>query len=315
MKKNKLGSTDLTVSKICFGTLTIGPLQSNMTIEEGSFIIERALSEGINFLDTAELYGTYPYIRTAIRKTGIRPVIATKSYAYSKEQAIKSLEQAMTQLDTDVIDIFMLHEQESEWTMKGHREALDYYLNEKEKGRIRAVGVSTHAVNVVNYAAAMKEIDVISPIYNLKGLGIIDGTGKEMKEAISNAKSMGKGIYTMKPLGGGNIINDYDACLDFLINDEDIDSIAIGMRSIEELEMNIRKISQQEIPQKLREKVSLQKRSLHIEFWCEKCRKCIAKCQQNALSFNHDQIEVNHDKCVMCGYCSAVCDVFAIKIY
>lgn len=315
IRKNRLGKTELSVTRICFGTLTIGPLQSNMTIEEGSFIIEQALSKGINFLDTAELYGTYPYIKSAIRKTGIQPVIATKSYAYSKDQAEKSLELAMSQLDMDVIDIFMMHEQETELTMKGHQEALDYYLNEKEKGRIKAVGVSTHAVEVVNHAAMMPEIDIISPIYNLKGLGIIDGTGEEMSKAISFAKKTGKGIYTMKPLGGGNIINAYDDCMDFLIENDDIDSIAIGMKSIDEIEMNCRKVCGMEITKELRDRVSLQKRSLHVEFWCEKCRKCVSRCQQNALSFEEGSIMVDHDKCVMCGYCSAVCDVFALKIY
>ena len=68
------------------------------------------------------------------------------------------------QLDMDVLDIFLLHEQESRLTLRGHREALEYYLNEREKGRIRAVGVSTHNIEVVRAICEMPEIDVVHPL-------------------------------------------------------------------------------------------------------------------------------------------------------
>lgn len=315
MVKNRLGKTDIFVTRICFGALTIGPLQSNMPINEGAKIISYALDNGINFIDTAQLYETYKYIRVAMKNSKITPVISTKSYAYTKKQAIESLELARKELDMDVIDVFMLHEQESELTMKGHREALEYYLNEREKGRIKAVGVSTHTVEIVNLAAHLDEIDVIHPILNINGLGIIDGNQVDMLKAIKKAKLNNKGIYTMKPLGGGNIINKYDKCMDYLIDNSDIDSIAIGMKNINEVEMNIKKVNKQDISNDLRKKVSLQKRKLHIEFWCEKCLKCVDKCQHDALSYDGDKIIVEDEKCVLCGYCSSVCDVFAIKIY
>ncbi len=88
-------------------------------------------------------------IREAIKKSNKDIVIATKSYAYSEESARASVEKARREMDVDVIDIFLLHEQESRLTLKGHREALEYYLSMKEKGIIKAVGVSTHNVEVV----------------------------------------------------------------------------------------------------------------------------------------------------------------------
>ncbi len=315
MNKVVLGNTGLSVSRLCFGALTIGPLQANLPIDEGSSILAYALKQGINFIDTAQLYGTYPYIKEAIRKTGIRPVISTKSYAYNKEQAETSLEEARKLLDIDVIDIFMLHEQVSELTLKGHQEALDYYLNQKEHGKIRAVGVSTHAIEVVNVASLRKEIDIIAPMLNMKGLGIIDGTLLEMENAICKAKKHGKSIVTMKPLGGGNCISNYDQCFSYLFKNENIDSIAVGMRSEAEIDMNIATFSNTEISESLKERVSLQNRQLHIEFWCEKCQKCIKRCQANALSFSNGEVIIDHEKCVLCGYCASVCDVFAIKIF
>ncbi|HRU42362.1 MAG TPA: aldo/keto reductase, partial [Candidatus Diapherotrites archaeon] len=53
-----LGSTGLRVSRLCFGSLTIGPLQAGLDIEEGASVIRAAFDMGVNFIDTAELYRT-----------------------------------------------------------------------------------------------------------------------------------------------------------------------------------------------------------------------------------------------------------------
>ena len=83
-----------------------------------------------------------------------KPVISTKTYAWSSESAKSSLDQARRALDLDVIDIVLLHEQESLLTMDGHREAFSYLLAQKEKGVVRAVGLSTHAIEPVLALAA-----------------------------------------------------------------------------------------------------------------------------------------------------------------
>lgn len=127
METIKLGSTSLYVSRICFGTLTLGPLQKRLSIEDGARLLAYAYQKGINFVDTAELYETYEYIRKSIQISGIRPVISTKSYAYDKKTAEFSLNKALKELDVDYIDLFMLHEQEGENTFKGHYEAVEYF--------------------------------------------------------------------------------------------------------------------------------------------------------------------------------------------
>lgn len=109
MDYNKLGSTGMEVSRLCFGGLTIGPLQANLPVAEGADVILKALELGVNFIDTAEIYGTYAHIREAVKKWGRKPVVATKTYAYTGEMAGKSLEKARKELDMDVIDIFLLH--------------------------------------------------------------------------------------------------------------------------------------------------------------------------------------------------------------
>jgi len=310
----KLGNTDLEVSKLCFGGLIIGPLQANLPPERGAEIILKAFELGVNFIDTAELYGTYPHIRQALKKTNKNIVIATKSYAYSAEGAKESLEKARKELDIDVIDIFLLHEQESRLTLRGHREALEYYISMKEKGIIKAVGASTHNVEVVDACAEMPEIDIIHPIINKSGIGIGDGTIEDMLKAVKKAYDAGKGIYGMKPLGGGNLIKSYEDSMDFVLNIPYIHSIALGMQSIEEVIMNVCVFECKEVPQDVKKNLESRKRQLHIDWWCEGCGKCVERCKQEALRLVDGKARVLEEKCVLCSYCASVCPVFAIKV-
>ncbi len=309
-----LGNTGLRVSRLCFGGLIIGPLQANLSIDEGARIIASAFEMGVNFIDTAELYGTYPHIREAMKISKIKPVIATKSYAYSKESARDSVEKARREMDVDVLDIFMLHEQETRLTLRGHRDALDYYLEQKEKGIIKAVGVSSHNIEVVEAAADMPEIDVIHPLVNKTGLGIGDGTVDQMLAAIEKAYNAGKGIYSMKPLGGGNLLKMYDECMDFVLKIPYIHSIALGMQSIEEVKMNVSIFNNEEVSESIRYALTNKKRILHIDYWCNGCGSCVKRCRQKALKVVDGKAQADMNKCVLCGYCSSACSMFAIKI-
>lgn len=67
MKNNRLGNTDIYVSPVSFGVLTVGNTQLNLPVEEGAELIKYALSKGINFFDTAQYYETYPYLREALK--------------------------------------------------------------------------------------------------------------------------------------------------------------------------------------------------------------------------------------------------------
>lgn len=314
MELVKLGKTGIEVSRLCFGGLIIGPLQANLSDREGAEVIVEALSRGVNFIDTAELYGTYSHIREAIRIQQRKPVIATKSYAYDAEGARKSLEKARKEMDIDVIDIFLMHEQETRLTLRGHREAFEYYLNQKEKGIIKAVGVSTHNVEVVNAVAEMPEIDVVHPLVNKSGIGIGDGSIEDMLCACKKVYETGKGIYSMKPLGGGNLLNDYNECIEFVLKIPFIQSIALGMQSVEEVIMNVSVFNGQRVPLEVHKKLKERKRSLHIDFWCDGCGKCIDRCKQKALMLVDNKATVDMSKCVLCSYCASVCPSFVIKV-
>jgi ferredoxin len=93
-----------------------------------------------------------------------------------------------------------------------------------------------------------------------------------------------------------------------------IHSIAIGMQTEDEVEMNVRIFEGQNIPDDLKERVKNTRKKLHIDYWCEGCGKCVERCRQKALEIIDGKAVVKKDKCVLCGYCASACPQFAIKI-
>jgi len=308
-----LGETGLKVSRLCFGALTIGPLQRNLSVRDGARIIRHALELGINFIDTAQLYDTYEYIRIALQGWDKPVVIATKSYNPEREGMAEALEEARRALDRDVVEVFLLHEQESELTLKGHRPALDYLLEAKARGIVKAVGISTHTIRAVRAAARLPEIDVISPLINMRGIGILDGTRDEMLAAIDEAYRAGKGLYAMKPLGGGHMYKQAEAALEWVLRQPSLASVAIGMQTEEEVDFNVACASGT-LDDEIRQKTQGRPKRLHIDSWCVACGTCVKVCGSGALKIEDGKLHYDVNRCVLCGYCGAHCPEFALKI-
>ena len=314
MEKVKLGNTNIEVSRLCFGSLTMTPFQANLSVKEGAELIQYAYTKGINFIDTAEIYDNYKYIKEALKGIDRRDyVIATKTYAYSKELAEKSLNLALKELDTDYIDIFLLHEQESIHTIRGHYEAIEFFLKAKEKGIIRAIGISTHRIEGVLGANKYNEIEIIHPIVNMKGIGIQDGNIGEMLNAIEEAHRLGKGIYGMKPLGGGHLIGEAEKAFNFVKGIPYINSFAIGMQSKNEVDSNISLMNDGYVSEDLKEKLRKKKRKLIVADYCIGCGNCVNTCKQNGIEIIDGKAHPN-ENCILCGYCARNCPEFCIKV-
>ncbi len=314
MEYRALGRTGLVVSRLCFGALTIGPLHANLSLSAGAGIIRRALEGGVNFIDTAESYDTYAYIRAALEGWDRPVVLATKSYAYTAAGMARSLEVARRELGRDVIEVFLLHEMESEHTLRGHREALEYLLAARARGLVRAVGISTHTVAGVRAAAREPEIDVIHPLFNCAGVGIRDGTADDMLSAIREAHGVGKGIYAMKALAGGHLIPRAEEALRYVLARPEIASVAVGMQSAAEVEFNLAIAGGRSVDPELRARLAEQRRRLHVEDWCQGCGQCVERCPHGALSLVGGRAAVDPGRCLLCGYCASACAHFCLKV-
>lgn len=314
MDRVELGNTGIEVSRLCFGSLTMTPFQANLSVEEGAELIRYAYSKGINFLDTAEIYDNYRYIREALKTIDRRKyVITTKCYAYTRDMAKKSLDLALEELGTDYIDIFMLHEQESIHTLNGHKEAIEYFKEAKQQGKIRAIGISTHRIEGVLGALKVEDIEVIHPIVNMQGIGIQDGSIDDMLKAIKKAYNMGKGIYAMKPLGGGHLINRSEEAFNFVRNIPFINSIAIGMQSKDEIDCDVSLMETGIAPEIAKKNIVKKDRRLIVADYCIGCGICVNTCRHNGISLV-DGKAVPNENCVLCSYCARNCPEFCIKV-
>ena len=317
IQRVQLGARGPWVPRLCFGTLTMGPLQRGLSPQEGARLLCAAAARGVDFVDTAEIYGTYPHIALALREYPAMTV-CTKTYAHDAAGAAQALARAQEELGRRYIDIFLLHEQESEHTLRGHEGALRYFAQKKAEGVIGAIGISTHHVAAVRAAAtfgrAFGGLDVVHPILNREGLGIADGTRQEMEEACQCAHDAGLGVFAMKPLGGGHLLDAPQSAFAYVLTRPYVDALAVGMQSEAEIDYNLTVCEGQAPAPAVRAACKQAPRRLMVHDWCGGCGACAARCDQQAVTVHAGRAQVDEARCVRCGYCATVCPQFCIKV-
>jgi aryl-alcohol dehydrogenase-like predicted oxidoreductase len=314
MKKRKLGHTDLEVTRLCLGTLPMGPLQLDLPVEAGAQIVRQAVEGGVNFIDTAHAYGTYTHIREGLKGIDKEVIIATKTSARTRQDAKAQIKYALDNLGLKQLDLVHLHAARLRTPFDERAEVWDYLIDAKYKGTIRYIGVATHSLNVVKEATAIPEVDVIHPLINLTGMGIQDGSAEEMLQAIREAHQAGKGIYAMKSLAGGNLLEQAKDAFAYIMAQSCIDAVAVGMVNPDEVAFNLRLFESGELPPEEWSQISQQKKKIKILKYCEGCGACLELCPNVALSLVEGKIIVDEAKCILCGYCAPACPQFYIRV-
>ncbi len=118
----------------------------------------------------------------------------------------------------------------------------------------------------------------------------------------------------MKAIGGGNLIGSVQQAIRWALSLESVDSVAIGMKSPEEVRVNIAWMLGEKPNKKDLELVTREPRKLLIDEWCEGCGKCVDVCSQKALSIINGKARIDQQSCVFCGYCGSACRDFYIKV-
>ncbi len=319
MEKRTLGKSGVKVSRIGFGVLPMGASQMDLSVEEGSSLIEYALELGIDFFDTAQYYDTYRFLAPALKRSRREAVISSKCLYPDARSVREAIEQARRELDRDVIDIFLLHEVRGPEDFIRRSGAWEALLEAREKGIIRAAGVSTHHQDVCGYMAGVKECDVVFPLINKDGLGIRlkDGPGSAagMISAIDQCHKAGKGVFAMKVFGGGNLTGEYRDCLDFVNGIDGVSSMVIGFTKREEI-LRAVQYGEGRLDPSYAPDITMKK--MHIcKDDCMGCGSCMERCPNNAISVSEKDglMEIDHDICLTCGYCAPVCPMRAIIMY
>ncbi|MDR3304814.1 MAG: aldo/keto reductase [Clostridiales Family XIII bacterium] len=318
MEKRSLGNTNLLITPVGMGVLTVGRTQLNLPVKDGARIVRYALERGVNFLDTAEYYETYPYIREALRGTDFEPVIVSKSLVSSYGGMAKAIEDARAAIGRDVIDIFLLHEVRQAPDFENRAGARQCLIDAKAKGHVRAIGLSTHHVDAARLCAGQSEADILFPLINYKSLGIRNGanpgTKEDMAAAIKAAAEAGKGVFAMKAFGGGNLCADYTKAMDYVTGLPGVDSVMIGMGSESDADAAV-DYCEGKLSADFRPDVG-NKRMRVDQGDCEGCGACISRCTSKAIHYNENgRAEIDGTACVTCGYCAPICPVRAIIMF
>ena len=315
MKKNTFGSTGLEVSELCVGTLPMGPLQTNVPIDTGAEMLLKAMESGVNFFDTAQMYRSYPYLQKAEKQYGKNVIIASKSTAADYKGMEDAITEALKELGRDYVDIFHLHAARVDESVFEQRSgAVEAMLKAKEKGYIRFAGISTHNASVVAKAATVPEMDVIYPLINKAGMGILGGGLPEMLQSIEQVRKSGKGMYAMKALAGGHLVGDMTDAIGYVRAIPGMQSVSIGVVTVEELSLQLRIFNDEKIDTATLAKLKAYKQLKIMPFLCKSCGICVKSCPNGALSMEDKVPFPDPAKCVLCGYCTPICPEFAIRL-
>jgi len=247
-----LGRTGLSVSKLGFGTFDFGVSSLQVSPEKGGRILAESFRMGINLWDTSEDYGSHPHVASALTRVPRKEVVVcTKTNAKTPEEARISLKNALRELGTGYVDVFLLHYVQSEWIEDSH-EVLKELSRVKKAGAIRAIGLSTHSVRVVEAASRWKELDVIMTICCRVDQATInrfheyipleDGSMEDMLQAVESAHNRGKGTMAIKVLGSSTppLVKNYQLVIKSIAKLGFVDTMVLGMRSLDEVKKNVK---------------------------------------------------------------------------
>lgn len=304
--------------RLIFGSLTIAPLQRNLTPEAGGRVIAAALQKGLRWIDTAQMYGSYPHVRRGIELSGInrdRLILSTKSTCTGYAEMQAAIKEALQALDCDCLDLFLLHAVRSVEDYRNRSGALQALLDARQAGQIGAVGISTHSIRCARELAEDHRLEWFHLIFNRQGIGLTDGTLEDQIAVLEKIKRRGARVYAMKPLGGGYLGKTAREALSWIKDHPLVDAVALGMASEDEVEMNINLFSGKPVPAPLQERLGKAEKTLFVfKPICTGCGKCAAACEQSAIHVVENTAQVAKEKCILCGYCVPVCPAFALRI-
>ncbi len=254
----QLGKTDVKLSRLAIGTGVKAGRGSSPLLKKGeqNFVdlMHHYLDQGGNFFDMADWYGSHEFTKKSLK--GIprdNYVLSTKIWNHAYEGfepsggAFKEIERFRQELGTDYIDMVLIHFLRREDWIDHFKRVRDELSELKEKGVVRAVGVSCHSHIAMQKAATDPWTDFMLARYNYKGGSdfLMDGTVDEITKTLQTAKENGKGLIAMKVFGEGRLIEpeQKDTSLKFVLRSGLVDAITIGMQNAWEIDDTVERIA------------------------------------------------------------------------
>jgi len=280
-----LGRTGLKVSAVGFGG---GPLQS-VEYDESKELLEAALDAGMNIFDVDKVHKSNEEKLSLLKNRRDEHFIATKSLSQSRQDMERDIAESLALLQTEYIDIYQLHMVNTEEDLKIRMEgAMKALKKAQTEGKIGFIGITGHNIPTLIKAVKTNEFDTIMVAYN---------TGHTIADELLNlAKTLNLGVLSMKPLGGGFLVDPKYAngtnpemakkmtlknALTFSIFESRIDCTFLGinqLRQVKELKtINFDKIS---LSDKQKKSMQAAVRNFLGDDYCRTCKYCLP-CANN----------------------------------
>lgn len=299
MEYTNLGKTELKVSVAGIGTggnSRLG-IKTGRTIEQSIAILHEAIDLGINFIDTAENYGSDQIVGEAIKSFPREQIVlATKSTirnsggCLTADEVICRLNSSLKRLNTDYVDVLNLHGVKPEEYDYSLNELAPALLKEKEKGKIKHLGLTESATYDPHHTVIEKALEediwevcmvayhlmcqqarnTIFPLTQKNGVGTllmyavrsIFSDREYLKETlkilaaegkIDSALAVGEPLDFLMAEGGAKSI--IDAAYRFVRHEPGVDVLLFGTGNIEHLRANLSSILSPPLPQPTVDKI------------------------------------------------------------
>ncbi len=243
-----LGKTGIRTTRLAMGTGTIGFGGSSNQTRLGTSPLTRLLLDGYNdnglrFFDSADSYGSHPYVAEALKHIPRdKVVVLTKTDTRDAAGVRADLDRFRKELGVDYIDIVLIHcVTEGDWTTR-YRGVMDVLSEAKQKGVIRAHGVSCHSLPALKAAAASPWVEV--DLVRLNPIGShMDADPATVISVIKQMRAEGKGIIGMKILGQGDLRDKPAEAIRYALGTGVLDAFTIGAESKKEQDNLIQRVA------------------------------------------------------------------------
>lgn len=247
----KLGQSGVQTSLVGMGTgVHAGNRTSFLTKQDKNKsigVIRHAYDRGIRFFDCADSYGTHPLMAEALKEMD-REKITLCSKIWVRPGGIPEAERPdadlvvdrfRKELKTDYLDMVQIHCMvEEDWTDTQKRQ-MEILEKLKDKGIVRAHGVSVHSLDAMKKALASSWVDIIHVRINSYGIAMDKPEPEEVVQVINQLHESRKGVIGMKLVGNGKYRDDsqkIDHALKFVLGLGTVDMMIVGFENTDQID-------------------------------------------------------------------------------
>lgn len=213
MEYKRLGTTNLEISRIGFGCWAIGGHgYGNVDDQESIKAIQKALDMGVNFFDTADVYGfghSEEILSKALGSQRDKVVVATKfgvnwdknGNTYkdcSPKRIIESLDASLKRLNIDCIPLYQMHWHDGKTPIE---DVMGTLLKCRDAGKILHIGCSNFSKELISRASEISRVESYQCLYNLNKRqyeNIIIYSSKKLNISVLTYGVIGRGIFSAK---------------------------------------------------------------------------------------------------------------------